>query len=616
MIPRKIANDGLDDEPDESNDGGNIFSGAALVPTDVKYGGAYLSLYQLGTKVKSMVDKELRVTLVLDCCYSGRGIRGDCSDAKDDEGMLVRGVDAVDDSVLESDYAADGEAALEAGGVRGMKDEVLSWLEQPSSCTILTACGVEETAGEDRFVRGSKERNGVLTHWILHTLEPYPARRPPSYKTVLENVVHRIGSWLPKRRQTPGLFGDVRHEFFGQEPLLWMPSCRVFEQRGTLFLAIGRAQGVAAGATYKPWPADRHGGQDHNPRPLQLRISEAFDLRAKVKPVQIQDAAKIRRAVKNSIAPSSTRGLCRRKTVVRVASAPLSAKLEPPLLDGLRAALAEELETTRNLVVLVDAAAAPALPHARTGAGGKDDLRLVVDEQHDVEIQDCDGQRLPWLPAISLGRAGAAKRLARLVQHVARFRAIKALRYGVPEPENRLPPEQFKLAAYDEDGVPLPKTASGDFEARSGQRVKVELTDVGKHETAISAGTEPLPPVYGVIFHLSDQFGILQKSPPRGYPPFQLFRSDTDRPFVRGVMEIPAGREKNPAAVRDTFRAYVYSGFRRPSWDELELLELDAGGDGDGDGYDGGGVERGMIDNVAYPEDGKWAVLDLTIVTV
>ncbi|KAG5800535.1 hypothetical protein H9Q69_000422 [Fusarium xylarioides] len=595
------------------NDGGDEFSGAALVPTDVKCGGSYLSLYQLGVKIQSMVRKKnLRMTVVLDCCYSGRGLRDDESDDEgdDDEGADTRGIDEEDDSVLESDKLANKQAEIEEDNSRGMTDT--SWLKYPTSCTVFTACGVDETAKEARLTPNSKLKNGLLTHWILHTLNQDSDPRPLSYKMVRDNVLFKIRTQLPKRHQTPGIFGDHHYEFFGLKALPYKTLSILFENNNDIFLGIGRAQGVAAGAVYevrsigsKDDNDNTHseqagGATSHEPKSIKFRIHRSYDLRSKVKPLNENDSGKLKDAVKQGHRAFLCNWALPIKTYIHVVGADSEGDMDQPHLETLRAGLARELDTTHNLTVLVDTAAAGSAAPSPT-------LRLVVDDNKDVLIQDRDGNRLPWLPKICTSQPGAVRMLARTVNHFTRFYAIKTLSYG--RPPGNLPRSRFEFVAKDKNtDVILPNDETGRFfQAYNGQRIVVGL----------SVRREPKgesPPTYGVIFQLSDQFGVIQRSPPKHTPMAELLQGDGDYLFIEGTMAIPSGRETNRMNVTDTYRAYIYCGKTQPSWDELELHEIFAEDNHNHSTDSDDGDDRAMIVET-FPEDGSWTTLDLTIVT-
>jgi hypothetical protein len=155
----------------ETDDGSEL-DGMALVMTDVLLGGHYLTGYYLGELMRKMVkDKELRITLVLDSCHSGAGWRAD--DVP--EGLTPRTVlkGELDGTWLSADEVAD-EPAIEiidtdmepaAANRNPGAGRKSSWLTDPSNCTVVTACGAGQVAGERTF--GSNSLQGILTHWVV-----------------------------------------------------------------------------------------------------------------------------------------------------------------------------------------------------------------------------------------------------------------------------------------------------------------------------------------------------------------------------------------------------------------------------------------------------------------
>lgn len=139
-------------------------------------------------------------------------------DEDGDPATAARFINELDDSELESDEKADSDAAAE-DGLRNADAEPRSWLDDPRSCTVLTACGVFATAKETAFGSARRERNGVLTHWMLDMLRRYPASRLPSYSQVRDYIRAKTAAWFPTQSQTPGIFGDAAHEFFGPKLL-------------------------------------------------------------------------------------------------------------------------------------------------------------------------------------------------------------------------------------------------------------------------------------------------------------------------------------------------------------------------------------------------------------
>lgn len=586
--------------------GGNNFTGVALVPMDVKLGGAYLSAYQLGVRIRSLAEgKGARVTLVLDCCYSGRGIRG--GGHVDTGEATIRGIDApVEEPMLESDVAADEEAQqLQGYDENGVLVDPISWLSKPKSCTILTACDASQVAGETSTAQGCR---GNLTYWMLDCLYRAGLTSPPSYRSLRNQLERRMAAW--KHIQTPMLHGDPSYEFFGHRQFSWQPSSLVSHKDGSYILEVGHAQGVAVGARYElhpdDWEASLEEAAGTPAAALQLRISKAFHLSSEAEPVQEQDRAAINQKLALGYRAFLRRWALPSRMAIKVVGS--STTLESQYLDSVRARLRKELSATHS----VDAE----LPSGNASGWG---FQLSVDEQRKVVIQDAGGARIPHLPTLVLSDAGAMEKLVDILKHVSRFHAIKELDYGKPCRDKCLPKSRFLFAAYDEDHELLRKNASGHFIAKDGQIVRVEFT--------IQEGSEP---VFVTFFQLTDKFGIAQMLPDPGQRLYEVHKDDPEPALLCVRALVPRDDGVDALEAKEIMRAYVYSpwthdkdrrlhyayrGSRMPLWCELEMEEVlqprepKVTGNPDEDKS-----ERGSERN--HLEDGRWLVMDFTLVTL
>ncbi|KAI1431056.1 hypothetical protein GGR50DRAFT_112156 [Xylaria sp. CBS 124048] len=476
-------------------EGGNKITGTALVLTDVLQKGAYLSGYQLGVKVKRMVEsKNLRVTLVLDSCNSGHGMR------TGDPNIAVRCVDEIDQSQLDSDKKADDAAAAEDG--KRLAEAQPSWLDEPHSCTVLTACNPFQSASETAFGSVSREKNGVFTHWMLDMLREYPKARLPSYSQVRGHVQFKTTS---TQDQTPGVFGDTMHEFFGLKVHPWVPSCHIAGEDGKYFLAAGAAQCVAEQAIYEIRPAygeiDTGNAQDaSNWRPPRVRVTNVYDLRSKAEAIFAEDAPRIDELIRLGQHASLYQWALPSQTYVSILNQDQDGRSErsrlrkfwrgdgdnmlskiwvklhgkwsrwfdsesdtdkPSRLDKIEALLKKELEITPNLLLKT------------TKTSQVSDFQIIVGN-NDQSAIICDSGRNPLagLPSISLRDGSAIGRLAEFLRHAARFQAIKELRYGKPMGSNLLTDQYFSYEVYDSYGKPMVKNAAGQYQVKDGQEIR------------------------------------------------------------------------------------------------------------------------------------------------
>lgn len=223
-----------------------------LVPTDIgNSAGQYLRDLELAHLLEDLSDsdKDLTVTIVLDCCHSGGGTRGD---------VAIRGLSAVDDKPLSPNHqwVASPEDLqktwdrLQGANSRGL---TAGGLPDSEKYVVLAGCREHELSYEFAFEPG--ERSGVLTYWLLDTL-----RRPNpglTYKDVYDRVNAKVHSQF--RAQTPLLIGAGDRLLFGSESgetVFAVPVMDVEESEGelTAVLGAGQANGITKGAEFAIYP--------------------------------------------------------------------------------------------------------------------------------------------------------------------------------------------------------------------------------------------------------------------------------------------------------------------------------------------------------------------------
>ncbi|MCU0566085.1 MAG: caspase family protein [Oculatellaceae cyanobacterium Prado106] len=222
-----------------------------LVPTDLGTSeGQYLRDLELAHLLQELVQRQLTVTLVLDCCHSGGATRGDAE---------IRGSNVIDHKpFLPNNQSV---ASLEELGAtwrsltpttRSLK---ASGLPETEGCVVLAACRPHEYAYEYAFNRETKERNGALTYWLLDTLKQNPGQ---TYKDLYDRINAQIHSQFPA--QTPLLLGEGDRQIFGQSRssvVFAVPVLKVeTESTGTTMvrLGVGQANGVTKGAEFAIYP--------------------------------------------------------------------------------------------------------------------------------------------------------------------------------------------------------------------------------------------------------------------------------------------------------------------------------------------------------------------------
>lgn len=509
-------------------DGGDAISGTALVPTDVKIGGAYLSGYQLGVWVRRLVENhKVRVSITLDSCYSGKGLR----EENDPNFALRTSEDSeFDDSWLESDEKGNNEILdigieLDNDTDSDERNATVkkSWLSSSEGCTVLTACQIGETAGEYKFV-GQPGKSGILTHWMLDTISRWPRTRILTYTQVVHHVKTSITTEMTDRTQTPTLHGDSFYEFFGNQRLIQLPMCSVrsLEQPGSqqmlYSIDIGTAQGVAAGAIYSVLPIHPKENKDLKSRDLQSRDLQNRDLKIRV--------------CKASIFHS-----------------------EATLIHADRAS--QKIAIGTGSLAVRDTWALP------SGRPLNNFTASLNYDTNSFEIKDAQHERVARVPAISVLDDRAGVKIAYMLKHLERFSAVADFSYG--EPPNLLDPQSYTFELLDDQGTALIPLGN-EYEVRNGQDLTIRF--VNNDTTAKN--------VHVAIFLFSATWGIQRCYPEDGQSTIQAMPDD--KALTCDIrMSIPrAVHDTDPPDIRDRFRAYIYRGDQPPSWDELLLPDIPA----------------------------------------
>ncbi|KAF2717111.1 hypothetical protein K431DRAFT_288858 [Polychaeton citri CBS 116435] len=185
-------------------------AGSLLVLFDEQYGGAWLPSEKLAYLVRNLVDKDILVTVVLDCCFSGGIKRGEQSD----EG-IVRYTDYDTRSKGGCPPSDDTSRVpnLSAPVLRGARPASL-WTIQSENYTCITASTGEETAKEFSYgTRSHAISHGKLSYHLLRLVQLLRSEGAAISDGLLyENL--RAQLHLAGRSQHPMRFGAKKTSFF------------------------------------------------------------------------------------------------------------------------------------------------------------------------------------------------------------------------------------------------------------------------------------------------------------------------------------------------------------------------------------------------------------------
>ena len=217
----------------------------SLVPTNIGYSEArYVRDIELAKLLRSMAERKLLVTIVLDSCHSAGMTRG--PDAR------IRGLGTVDTTPRMTDSLVGSieeltEAWRQTGGEKARGLSAAPWLPASEGAIVLSACGPSELAYEYPF--DGVESNGALTYWFLNSLGELGLNL--TYKQLHDRIVAKVHSHFAT--QTPHLEGDGNRIVFGVNripPSYTAVVMAVDAAKSRVQLSAGQAQGMRRGSEF------------------------------------------------------------------------------------------------------------------------------------------------------------------------------------------------------------------------------------------------------------------------------------------------------------------------------------------------------------------------------
>lgn len=383
------------------DDGGDNLMGTALVPTDALTSRKYLTGYQVGVRVRKMVeDQEVRACVVLDSCFSEGGFGMPAT-------VTPRSVEIFGnelDTMKESDLTAAEIASSLSHGTREA-EFMAKWFANPTKCSIIMACGSKQVAGES-FLGGSDFKQGVLTYWMLELLAQHNTAllNFPTYARIREHVHVNTITTNGSASQTPSVRGDGDVEFFGDKIRVERPTCHVLTSSGNaVTLDVGSVQGVAKGAVYNIYlQHDSKEGEPYDLPAAQVRVTAMSTF---------QSCAELIRNLNSPNSPPIPRGS---RAVLHAWALPQPVGVQ--LLHGepqAQSDFLDEIEKTPNL----------SFPTDPTKSA---DFVVSINADGNFEIHE-RGVRLQRLPIVSQWDPDAIEKIAYVVRHLARYRSIEGI---------------------------------------------------------------------------------------------------------------------------------------------------------------------------------------------
>lgn len=211
-----------------------------VLATDDQTKIQYLWGSELAYSLRRMVEKGLKVTLVLDCCASGSVVR-DKADPSIRWLPYDPTIDAAHATMSGQSLATEGETAPPTFRGASM---LPNWLIHPDGYAVLTACGPSEIAREIEV--GAGKWHGALSYCLVRTF----VNRGGVGGKLQHIYAHLCARFREKKvAQTPMLYGNMKLGFFGDSSpdgdAVLIP---VIKNEGHGFqLGAGEAHGVHEG---------------------------------------------------------------------------------------------------------------------------------------------------------------------------------------------------------------------------------------------------------------------------------------------------------------------------------------------------------------------------------
>jgi hypothetical protein len=388
-----------------------------LVPMDLGNSeGRYLRDTEVQYLLKTLVDRELLVTVVLDSCHAGGATRGVRPLVDPSFNLVgVRGISEIDttprpaDSLVASaeDLARTWEEstnsatrAVESGG---------GWLLEPRGYVLLAACRANEYANEVVFE--GNEKNGALTYWLVDTLQQMGPDF--TYKMLHDRILAKVHSQFSE--QTPQLQGEGNRVVFGASELPSQNAVTVISvnpEEG-LLLNAGRTHGVGLGSRFNVYPLHQTYFGRADQRLALVEVTKLGAISSTAKVISEFGARRIEAGCQAILLDTGEAQLQRR---VRLVS--------------------EDGETAADHVDALNSAAR-AIKSRPDGfvqlAGDKDPSDYIVTVNHTREYVICDagGRPVPNLrPPLRISDSDAAIGLSQRLVHLAKFTNIRILDNG------------------------------------------------------------------------------------------------------------------------------------------------------------------------------------------
>jgi hypothetical protein len=493
----------------------------ALVPCDIgEPGSRYLRDLELATLVRLLVDRDLLVTVVLDCCHAGGAMRGHRTGVAVPRRVPWVPLAPVPSAVGDPETLSEVWRHLQSEQriLRSLK--LQSWLPV-ARYALFAACRPDELAFEYPFDHG--EPQGALTYWLLDTLKGSAGGL--SYGEIHQRLVARIRGFFAS--QTPMFLGESWRGFLSPERRsvqranpLESPRVLRVDDDGRVLVDVGVPVGAQVGdrVLLKGWSS---GGVAAELAIRQVGATESW-------------AEVIRVSGPDAIEPGMQAEALRLRTAVRLI-APERGDLEAErALANLREALQKDPD---GFVEVCEEDRAPDL--------------CVMAERGLYEIQDPAGLPFRNLDPLPVDDSESVTEVIRRLDHLAKFRNILTV-------ENPHPAAWLGIGLeVSEDGPDggRVKVHSGALDLRVGEGLILRIVNRSSLRLDFT------------VLDLAPDYSVTQLLPQRGG--FSLLSLDPDQAEVVRVQGfLPDGYNEG----NDILKVFATVGAANFQWLALRPL--------------------------------------------
>ncbi|KAF7544100.1 hypothetical protein G7Z17_g10210 [Cylindrodendrum hubeiense] len=211
----------------------------SLLLMDYCCGKPALRGWQLNEWLRKLNERNVRIIVILDSCYSSGSYRHD---------LNFRTPDWSDIPNLPADEAVTQEVSNEPNTRDGDMDT--SWDINPDAFTVMAACDINERSTEQVH---NEKWGGVFTQELLGYLKrESPGARTASYNSAREQIAERIAQ--REVEQKPRFHGKVNLTIFGTKEPILTTQIAVKIDEGKVILPVGKAHGVKPGSEFTNYP--------------------------------------------------------------------------------------------------------------------------------------------------------------------------------------------------------------------------------------------------------------------------------------------------------------------------------------------------------------------------